>query len=344
MNKRVRNPALTDLGDRPSHATLSDVARRAGVSTATVSRYLNRTSFVAPETAERIGKAVEALNYVPNVVAGSLASSRSRLVAILLPHLAHSIVDETVEAMVGELSGDGMVVMLGLTGTDEARTNEMLMAALARRVDAIITTGIVTEPARTVLRRSKTTVIEVWGLPEDPVDVAVGFSHLAVGRELAVYVRRRGYVRPHLITARGIRAERRRTGFLEAWSVDGAAPPTEDQVDIPSGFAEARGVLAAMRRLDALPDVVVCGSDFLARGLIVEAQASGLSVPGDFAVIGFGNSSIAGDMRPTITSVDIDGVAIGREAIAILRARAAGEAISKTRIDVGFRIIARDTA
>ncbi|HEX7693591.1 MAG TPA: substrate-binding domain-containing protein, partial [Sphingomonas sp.] len=84
--------------------------------------------------------------------------------------------------------------------------------------------------------------------------------------------------------------------------------------------------------------------DWIAQGLIVEAQAAGVRVPDKLAVTGFGNLRMAGDMRPTITSVDVDGGRVAREAIRVLRARAAGEKITERRIDVGFRIIARESA
>ena len=89
---------------------------------------------------------------------------------------------------------------------------------------------------------------------------------------------------------------------------------------------------------------MVCGSDWLAQGMIVEAQASGLRVPQDIAVMGFGNSSVAGEMRPTITTVDVDGARIARETIALLRRHAEGPPPGERRVDVGFRIIARESA
>jgi LacI family gluconate utilization system Gnt-I transcriptional repressor len=92
------------------------------------------------------------------------------------------------------------------------------------------------------------------------------------------------------------------------------------------------------------PDVIVCGSDVLAQGVIIEAQAAGLRVPDQVAVVGFGNLAIAGDMRPSITTVDVDGARIGREAVAVLRRRATGDRIAQKVIDVGFRLIARESA
>jgi LacI family gluconate utilization system Gnt-I transcriptional repressor len=82
----------------------------------------------------------------------------------------------------------------------------------------------------------------------------------------------------------------------------------------------------------------------LAQGLIIEAHAAGMRVPDELAVVGFGNLAIAGDMRPSITTIDVDGARIGREAVAVLRRRAAGEDIPTKVIDVGFRLIARESA
>jgi len=103
---------------KPTSPTLDDVALRAGVSTATVSRFFNSPAIVAKSTALRIRAAVDALGYVPNLLAGSLASNRSRLVAVLVPEVAQSLFNDTIEAMSTELSLDGNVVMLGLTGSD----------------------------------------------------------------------------------------------------------------------------------------------------------------------------------------------------------------------------------
>ena len=324
---------------------LDDVANRAGVSTATVSRFYNNPSIVAPATAARIREAIEATGYVPNLLAGGLASNRSRLVAVLVPEVAQSIFNDTIEAMSAELSLDGNVVMLGLTGGDNARMPQLIDAALARRADAIILTGIVTDEAtRARLRQREVTVIETWGIPEEPIDIAVGFSHMAVGRDIARFLLGRGYTRPLLTVADGVRARQRRDGFLEEWRSAGREEPTVVEVPIPTRFGHSRLVWRHVALRDPLPDVIVCGSDLLAQGVIIEAQAAGLRVPDQVAVVGFGNVAIAGDMRPTITTVDVDGARIGREAVAVLRRRAAGETITQKVIDAGFRLIARESA
>ncbi|MFN4135492.1 MAG: LacI family DNA-binding transcriptional regulator [Novosphingobium sp.] len=324
--------------------TLDDVAARAGVSTATVSRYVNNPAVVAKATAERIRAAIAATGYIPNLLAGGLASSRSRMVAVLIPYLTDSIFNDTMQAMVEELSAAGITVMMGLTGVSEARTEDLIRAALSRRVDAIIFTGPMTAQVEAMVRRSPALFIQVWELPDDPIGIAVGFSHHAAGRDIARFVMQRGYRRPHLVTAKGARAQMRRAGFVEEWTRAGSGAISESDVEVPSRFGHARRIFAEIRRLPELPDVVVCGSDYLAQGVIVEALAAGLRVPDNIAVIGFGNSSIAGEMRPTITSVEVDGARIAREAIAAIRRHCAQEPLAERWIDVGFRLVARESA
>ncbi|MBA4762479.1 LacI family DNA-binding transcriptional regulator [Sphingomonas sp.] len=323
---------------------LDDVAAMAGVSAATVSRYLNSPEVVAAATGARIRDAIEKTGYVQNLAATALAGSRSRLIAALVPDIAQSIFNDTVEAMIDELSSDGNSVMLALTGADNHRLTREINMALGRRVDAIILTGIVSdEEMRQRLRSAGTTVIETWGLPDDPIDVAVGFSHRAAGEEMARFLRQRGYRRPHLVVPRSTRSERRADGFATRWVHDGGPEPTRLEVNVPSHFGQGRLAYRGLSDLTEQPDVVVCGSDWIAQGLIVEAQAAGIRVPDQLAVTGFGNLRLAGDMRPTITSMDVDGARIAREVMRVLRARAAGKEI-ETRIDVGFRVIARESA
>lgn len=324
--------------------TLDDVAALASVSTATVSRYLNNPKVVASATAERIRDAIAQTGYIPNMLAGGLASSKSKMVSVLIPHLTDSIFNDTIQTMAEELAGAGTTVMMGLTGVAPERTDEMILAAMGRRVDAIISTAPLGPQTRELVERFPGLFIQIWELPENPPGIAVGFSHRDVGRDVARFLQTRGYRRPLLVTAQGVRARMRSDGFIEEWQDLGGGEVAQAQVDIPSRFGHARRIFADMRRMAQLPDVVVCGSDYLAQGLIIEAQAAGLRVPDQLAVMGFGNSALAGAMRPTITTVDIDGSRIAREAIAAIRHHATGAPPIARSIDVGFRLIERESA
>lgn len=323
--------------------TLDDVAALAGVSSATVSRFLNNPKVVAAATGGRIQAAVDETGYIPNALAGGLASNRSRMVAVLIPQLENSILNDMIERMVNEMNACGYNVMMGLTGATPDRTEALVRAALARRADAIIATGHSDERLHALVERSGALFIQVWDLPEKPIGMAIGFSHTDAGRDIARFLSSRGYRRPHLVTADSPRAQGRRAGFLAEWEQLGGNPPTESTVDMPTRFGHARRIFADIRRMEHRPDVIICGSDHLAQGMIVEAQSAGLRVPDDLGVLGFGNSAISGEMRPTITSVDVDGERIAREVMAALALHLEGTELPSRTIDVGFRIIARES-
>ncbi len=323
---------------------LEDVAERAGVSAATVSRFLNKPDVVSADAARRIQEAIGAVGYVPNLIAGGLASKRSRLVAILVPGLTQSPFTAVIESIIEALARDRYSAMLGITGHEESGVIAMIDAAIGRQVDGIILTGIVADRAlRTRLQAAGPRIIETWGLPEDPVDVSVGFRHAEVGRAVARYFHRRGYARPLLITARGTRSIERRVGFIEEWESLGGGSFQEIDVESPSRFSQARSVFRAIRQLPNRPDVVMCGSDGLAQGLIVEAMAAGMSLPDDLAIMGFGNSPQAADMRPSITTVHVDGERIGHTAAGLMSA-GPDAPLTERSIDVGFQLIERESA
>lgn len=330
-------------GSISKSARLEDVARLADVSSATVSRYFNSPGLVAERTAKRIEAAVSKLGYVQNLLAGGLASNRSKLVAVFVPEIAHSLFNDAIEEMVDGLSAQGYSVMLAMTRANNARLSKLVDLALGRRVDAVILTGVVSDrETRDKLRSHKVTTIETWGLPTEPIDVAVGFSHREVGRETARFARSKGYSHPFLVSAAGGRGESRRMGFVDAWVDAGGATPAGIEVSTPTGFAQGFEVFQTIRAQNPVPDVIVCGSDWLALGILFAAREAGLRVPEDMAIIGFGNLSIAAEMRPAITSVNIDGALIGRQAAEILRRKAMGEDVPR-HTDVGFRIIERDS-
>ena len=324
--------------------TIEDVARLAGVSTATVSRYLNNPDIVARKSGEKVRAAITELNYVPNALAGSLASSTSQAVAIFVPYLADSLITDTVERLVEHFMAAGTVPLLGITGFDEERSDAAVSAALSRRVSAVVTTGTISESLRSVLRATRTTTIQMWGLAPEPFDVAIGFSHKEVGRALARFAFENGYRRPHLVTALGTRAHLRREGFGERWATYGVGEPTDDTVPIPTHYGHAPAVFAKAMELDPQPDLIITGSDTLAHGVIMQAQGAGLDVPGDLAVVGFGDIKIAAHVSPAITSVQINSGKIAEEILRVIDGRRHGIEPASNRIDCGFQIVRRESA
>ncbi|WP_298843928.1 LacI family DNA-binding transcriptional regulator [uncultured Salinicola sp.] len=343
--------AMDDSSTRPrssrstGSARLTDVARVAGVAPMTVSRALNRPELVSETTRLRVQRAVLETGYVPNRVAGALASSRSRLVALLVPTVAHSLFAEVVQTVMGVLAPQGYQVLLGLTGYTPEQEETILETVLSRRPDGIVLTGCRHSTlTRQRLQSASVPLVEIWDMSDDPLDMLVGFSHDAVGRAVAEHLLARGYRRFGLISADDSRARFRVAGFVAGLEDAGEGEYQLREVGTPSSMPWGRDKGAELLDGHSL-DAIVCSSDILALGVLAEAQSRGLSVPGQLAIMGFGDSSYAAASFPALSTVRIDGAAIGLRAAEHLLQRMAQPTFERAArtLDVGFEIVDRDT-
>lgn len=325
---------------------MADVARLAGVSSSTVSRALNEPLMVKPETVDRVKAAIAKIGYTPNLLAGGLASSRSRMVALVVPTIANSIFADTVQAITDRLAQAGYQTILGLSGYDPAQERDLLQAILSRRPDGVVLAGTQHLPeTRAALLGAGVPIVEIWDMTPTPIDMLVGFSHEAVGRAVARHLVAKGYGRFGLVSADDQRAMTRHDGFLGELKSAGTGEAPVVIVPAPAKLSLGRAAFAAMLDGGHRPDVVVCSSDTIAQGVLAEAQSRGMSIPGDVAVMGFGDLSFAAATYPSLSTVRIDGAVVGQEAATALLARLEGEAHgSPSVIDVGFSIISRESA
>ena len=325
--------------------TLSDVARLAGVSAITISRALNTPDQVSPDTLERVLAAVARTGYVPNLLAGALASNRTRLVAALIPTIAGSVFLETVQALTDTLAAKNYQLMLGQSGYAGSREDALLDAIVGRRPDGIVLTGIMhSAQGRRRLLASGIPVVETWDLTPTPIDMLVGFSHEKVGAQAAEWLYGRGYRHPAIVTAGDARATLRRNGFEARLRELGVRRIPACVVESPSTLGNGRAGLLDVLATDAKVDAIFCSSDVLAHGAIIEAQAQGLAVPGELAVMGFGDLGFSADTHPALTTVHIDGAAIGTQAANFIIDRVEGRDPGLKVRDIGFSIVERASA
>jgi LacI family gluconate utilization system Gnt-I transcriptional repressor len=321
-------------------ATLHDVAREAGVSLITASRALSNPTLVAERTIAKVQAAVQATGYIPNLLAGGLKSNRSLMVASLVPAISVAQFLPTVQALTQTLEAAGYQLILGQTGYDHSREEALLNAMIGRRADGIVVTGLVhSATARERLRQVGIPVVETWDLGDDPVDMLVGFSHVEVGCAIARYFLEKGWQRVGIATGDDHRGALRRKGFTR---IIGHDVPTA-LVAAPSSLELGRHALRQLLATDAKLQAVYCSSDSLAQGVLAEAQSRGLRVPTDLAVCGFGNADFAAHTFPSLTTVHVDGAAIGRIAAQLIVDRCRGLTIDQPIVDVGFRIIERQS-
>lgn len=325
--------------------TLHDVARLANVAPITASRALNIPGRVSAEVHERVMEAVRRTGYVPNRLAGGLASTRSRLVAAVVPTIAGPVFLQTVQALTGALAERGYQLMLGQSGYVDSREDALLEAIIGRRPDGIVLTGILHSPeARRRLLASSIPVVETWDLTPTPIDMLVGFSHADVGREVVAYLHGKGRQRLAVVAGDDERSHRRQAACAAAAQRLGLPPVQVVTVPAPTTLRNGRHGLAELLQRDPAIDAVFCSSDLLALGVLTEAQARGLAVPGRLAVMGFGDLEFAADLNPALSTVRVDGAAIGRQAAQFIVDRAEGRAVAQRVIDLGFSIVARQSA
>ncbi|WP_263064458.1 LacI family DNA-binding transcriptional regulator [Dickeya dadantii] len=324
--------------------TLDDVARAAGLSSMTVSRALNTPALVRAKTIEKVQEAVRATGYIPNALAGGLASRRSKLIAVVVPQINNNMFVDTIQALSDELAQRGYHMLLCVAGYTQQAEEELVATLLSRRPDGVVLTGIHHSPAlKKIILNAAVPVVEIWDLTPTPLDMLVGFSHEKVGLTLAEYIRRKGYQRPVLIWTADPRAARRKTGLCEALSGYGIPQPACIDAPLPATLAFGRHGLSLLLEQNQ-PDVVVCSSDTLAQGAIMEAESRGLRVPQDLAVMGFGDLDFAASNRPALTTVGIDRREMGRRAATLLADSIAGDTRSGAIVDIGFELIERESA
>ncbi|QXI30888.1 LacI family DNA-binding transcriptional regulator [Pseudomonas vanderleydeniana] len=326
--------------------TLSDVARLAGVAPMTVSRYLNQPEAVREPTRLKVRRAIEQTGYVHNRLAGALRSNRTRLVAVVLPMVTNPIFSDTFQAINDRLAKAGYQVLLGVSGYQSEQEQELLEVILSRRPDGIILTGTMhTNTSRNRLRTAGVPVVETWDLSAEPIDMLVGFSHEQAGRDVARLLAGQGYRQFALFAVDDPRGMRRANSFIQTLAeqgIDNVHRKTWQGLPTLEQGRQGLSQLLQEQGLDSRePCVVVCTSDTIAHGVLTEAAARGIAVPGQLAVMGFGDMAFAAHTFPALSTVRIDGAALGDTAARLLLERLQGEHQASTVVDIGFSLIQR---
>ncbi len=334
-------------------ATMSDVARRAGVSTMTVSRALRDGASIAGETRDRIMQAVEELGYVLDQSAGSLSSKRTGFVAALIPSINNSNFADTARGLTDALKGSGLQLLLGYTDYSIEKEEELIEAMLRRRPEAIVVTGGKhTARGRKLLENAGIPVIESWDLPARPVRHVVGFSNAEAVEALVKRLHERGYRRIAFIggtSNRDTRGADRRLGYERAMAALGLMEMRVISFGTPP-ISMRQGGEAIVRLVEQWPEVeaAICVSDLSAFGALTECQRRGWPVPGRIAIAGFGDFEISSCSHPAITTVGVNCYDIGQKTgdllLRAIEGERAGKPLAAETIRTGYAVITRESA
>lgn len=343
MTERIAGGARTGLD-----ATMADVAAVAGVTKMTVSRVLRHPERVRPDTRERILRVMGELGYVPNRLAGSLTAGRSGLVAAIVPTLRHSLFADTIEGMSDVLSEAGLDLIVANSRYRTDVEESQIRTLLERRPDAMVLTGLTHTPeARQLLLSAGIPVVETWESTDEPIDVAVGFSNRDAARAMTLALVESGYRRIVFVNGPGEtneRARHRAEGYRAAMQEAGlTALPIEVVRDVGAIRVETGGkVSRKLLQMKPAPDALFFTSDVFAVGAILECRTLGVHVPEDLGIAGFHDLEMARLVSPTLTTVHVPALEIGRRAGRAIIGRLSNSGKAKTE-ELPFRIVRRES-
>ena len=334
------------MTEKTRKPTLDDVASAAGVSEMTVSRVLRGKGVVSARTRRHVLKVVEQLGYVPNRVAGSLATSRSNQVAILIPSLHNVVFSQVTSGITLELGKARYNGIVGITDYNLDREEELVVSMMSWRPAAVIITDLAhSERTRNILGNAPVPVVEIMDTSSRPIDMCVGLNHADAGRVLAEHLvtrgyRRFGYLGWHTNDFAASRRFRSIARYLDDSGLPIDAPDIyTEPPDIASGKDGLRMLLNGRPDLDA----VIFSNDTAAVGGIYHCMESGIDVPGRLAIAGFSGLQLGQELPRKLTTIRTRRFEIGRSAAQMVL-----DAMTRRRtdsvLDLGFELIEGNTS
>lgn len=309
----------------PQRPKLTDVARKAGVSPATVSRVLSHPALVRHETRARVRAAVTELGYVPDGAARALASRTHGAVGIVVPTIDQAIFSRAIQALQSRLAEGGCRLLVASHEYSTATEIEATRSLIEHGIDAIVLVGSAhPDEVWRLVDRAPLPLILTWSVMEGRD--CIGFDNAAAGRLAAEHLLALGHRRFGMISgarANNDRAEARVAGVRAALAAHGLELPeamvAEAAFNLAGGRAGLQRLLAAKRP----PTAVIGGNDLLASGALIEARARGLTVPGDLSIVGMDDLELSEHLA--LTTVHLPTVELGRHVADLVIARLSGK-------------------
>lgn len=300
-------------------STIRDVAKAAGVSIATVSRVFNNSDLVTRETAEKVWRIANELDYWPNSAATSLTTSRTHTLGVLLPDLYGEFFSEIIRGIDDRARCDGYQILVSGFHDDPGRVLD-IARSMRGRVDGL--TMLVPDESIDVVAKVRRRLPTVLLNPRDEQVhcCSVRLDNRGGASAMVEHLISLGHRRIALVMGpeNNVDAYERRRGYLEAKRAAGLAQ--DPSLEIRGDFREFSGYRAAeaLLALDPRPTAVFAANDNMAVGLISALTAQGVRVSEDMAVTGFDNITIARYLQPALTTIHVDTFAMGRAGAELL--------------------------
>ena len=327
--------------NKPGAPTLADVARMAGVSTASISRALNEPDKVAESTREKIKHAIDTLGYTPHFGGRALASRRTNTVGAVIPSMANAMLANGLQAFQEQLAREGVTLLVATTGFDPQQELAQIKALVARGADGLLLIGN-DRPAETWEFLDKRDVPHVisWIDQAREGHFFVGFDNARAAGTAAQAALDMGHRRIGVIageTYTNDRALARLQGVRDTVAAFGQGARLTHVVESPYKLDDAAAAFRQIMAQPDLPTVVICANDAQAAGAMSAARDMGMTLPQDMSFVGFDDIGLARVVWPSLSTVRVPQVDMGQGAARLLLAMLAGEStLQSQRLETKF--------
>jgi LacI family gluconate utilization system Gnt-I transcriptional repressor len=340
---------LTDQPTGPARRplTLRDVSEASGVSEMTVSRVLRNRGDVSQATREKVLKAAKTLGYVPNKIAGALASSRVNLVAVIIPSLSNMVFPEVMTGISEVLDQTELQPVVGVTNYRPEKEEDVLYEMLSWRPSGVIIAGLEhSDASRAMLRAAGIPVVEIMDTDGEPIDSVVGISHRRAGREMAQAILKQGFEHIGFLGSKmplDHRARKRFEGFTEALAKEGVE--IMDRTFYEGGSSLLKGREMTQTMLERSPDIdfMYYSNDMIGAGGLLWCLEQGIEVPQRLGLAGFNAVEILDGLPCRLATMDAMRREIGRAAAEIIAERSGQDGGAPQRIELEPKLQVGDT-
>ncbi len=331
---------------------IRDIAKLAGVSPITVSRYLNKPERVSIKTQKKVAEVIAATGYIPNILARNFSSRKSNIIGVIIPSVSHSSYSTYLQGLIDVFEKSDYEVLICSSGFSIQNEEKLIETLMSQQAAAIILTGQQhTKRARQLLHNFDMPVVETWEIDQTPIDLSVGFSNSSAAYDTTALLIRSGYEQLGFISPpieNNDRCMQRKKGFLNAmhsaglivndeWIIETAS--TSPTISYRHGAIAMDKILSLKHR----PQAIFFASDILALGAFSECQRRGINIPQEIALCGFDDHELSALQNPALSTVQVPYYQMGKQASELVLSRLSGSHSESKCIDVGYKIIPRQS-
>src|SRR5436190_3793105 len=332
---------------KPGKIRLTEVAKLAGVSPITASRFFRTPEALSLGKRVRVESAAKELGYMPHLGARALGSQRTEVSGVLIPSLTNNVFSDVLRGIYDALDGSRYSIQLANTRYSILQEEKLLRLFLAQKPAGLIVTGIDQTPeSRSILESVDCPIVQIMEIGENPVDMMIGFSHSDACQAAIAHLLAQGCRRIAFLGARmDPRVQRRFLGYQAAMKEAGLL----DQrlvvtTPLPTSVTLGGNLFADLLVKAPDTDAVFCANDDLALGVLFECRRRQIRVPDKRLIMGFNDYWFVRSAVPALTSVRTNRYEMGRDAATMVIEAIEGRRREQRIVDLGFTVVTRQSS